>query len=44
MGAWTNEGLFWLTTKKVYTVTNIMNANAKYMSHEEYANAKWNIR
>lgn len=43
MGAFTNEGLYWLSPKgNVYTVNSLSKPN-KSMSHEEYANKKWKI-
>jgi hypothetical protein len=42
MGAFTNEGLYWLSPKgKTYTVNSLNKPRS--MSHEEYANMKWHI-
>lgn len=42
MGAWTNDGLFWINPSgKVFLVNTV--DNKRKMSHEEYAERKWGL-
>ncbi len=43
MGAWTNEGLYWIAPSGKTILVNKPDNHGYSMSHEEYANTKWNV-